>query len=259
LPISFVWFLTDHFFFFIVVDHFDLHREVVSISMSHLDRYLASCTQAVDKNRFQLLSMTCLYLAIKLNECKHLLIPGSVSSMDTILQLAGRGFFTLEQMETMEYDILQRLQWHVHPPTPQLFAKDFLYFLSTEEQDIQDLSQFMVELSIMDYFFVCYKPSEVALAALLNAMDEIFPQRSGQIKFLFQSQLLDLQSPAVLACRERLVLIYAQQANGCPDSSRNHIKNETEPEQRTTSPISVMSGPSTPVQHNYSAQLMDED
>jgi hypothetical protein len=226
--------------------------------MSHLDRYLASCPNAVDKNHFQLLSMTCLYLAIKLNEYKHLLIPGSVSSMDTILQLS-RGFFTLEQMERMENDILQRLQWHVHPPTPQVFVKHFLFFLSTEEQGIQDLSQFMVELSVMDYFFVCYKPSEVALAALLNAMDEIFPQRAGQMQFPFQSQLLDLQSPAVIACRERLALIYAQ-ANGCPESSRNHFKDETEPEQRTTSPVSVMAGPSTPVQHqHYLAQLMDED
>jgi hypothetical protein len=245
-------------FIFTVVDHFDLHREVVSISMSHLDRYLASCTHAVDKNRFQLLSMTCLYLAIKLNEYKHLLIPGSVSSMDTILQLS-RGFFTLEQMEMMENDILQRLQWHVHPPTPQVFVKHFLFFLSTEEQDIQDLSQFMVELSVMDYFFVCYKPSEVALAALLNAMDEIFPRRSGQIKFPFQSKLLDLQSPGVLACRERLALIYAQ-ANGCPNSSRNRFKDETEPEQRTTSPVSVMTVLPTSVQHHdFSGQLMDED
>jgi hypothetical protein len=226
--------------------------------MSHLDRYLACCTHDIDKNRFQLLSMTCLYLAIKLNEYKPLFVPGSVSTMDTILQLSG-GFFTLEQMERMENDILQRLQWHVHPPTPQLFVKHFLLFLSTEEQVIQDLSQFIVELSVLDYFFVCYKPSEVALAALLNAMDEIFPKRGSQIKFPFQSQLIDLiKSPTVLACRERLALIVYAHANGCPDPSRNRLfKDETEPkEQRTTSPVSAMPGPSTPLQqqHNFAAQ-----
>jgi hypothetical protein len=251
---SVVWFFTDHISFFTVVDHFDLNREIVSISMSHLDRYLSSCTHAVDQNRFQMLSMTCLYLAIKLNECKPLLIPGSVSSMDTILQLS-RGFFTLEETERMEYDILQRLQWHVHPPTPQLFIKHFLLLLRMERQDIQDLVQFIVELSVMDYFFVCYKPSEVALAALLNAMDEIFPKRSCHFKFPFQSQVIDLQSPPVLACRERLALLYAQHADsGCPDSSRDNFKDETEteqqrtvspePEQRTVSPVSaVMAGP----------------
>lgn len=213
--------------------------------MNHLDRYLGVFQGTVDKNMFQLLAMTCLYLSIKLNEYKHLLIPGSKSSMDTILRLS-RGFFTLEQMERMEYDILQRLQWHVHPPTPQIMVKHLLFFLSVEEHEVHDLAQFMVELSVMDYFFVSYKPSEVAIAALMNAMERLFPHSTAYLNFPFQNDLLDVCSPNVLACRERLSLIYIQandQASN--DGDRTPTKGATEQTiNRTTSPVSVMAPPS---------------
>jgi hypothetical protein len=238
-----------------VVDHFDLNREVVSIAMNNLDRFLDTFTGEVDKNLFQLLAMTCLYLSIKLNEYKHLLIPESTSSMDTILRLS-RGAFTLQQMERMEYEVLQRLRWHVHPPTPQLFVKHFLFFLSVEEHEVHDLTQFMIELSVMDYFFVSYKPSEVAIASLLNALQLLYPQRLSLMNLSFLSNFVDLQSPAIVACRERLSLIYAQANDPSPESSLakdTSFSSASEPStlHRTTSPVSVMAAPQ-PYDSSYS-------
>ena len=215
--------------------------------MNHLDRFLGTFQEEVDKNTFQLLAMTCLYLSIKLNEYKHLLIPDSTSSMDTILRLS-RGAFTLEQMEKMEYEVLQRLRWHVHPPSPQLFVKHFLFFLAVEEHEIHDLTQFMIELSVMDYFFVSYKPSEVALASLLNAMDKLYPQSSANVHLSFLSQFVDLQAPSIVACRERLALIYAQANDQGAGFAAGADKDATPADQqsslrRTTSPVSVMAAP----------------
>lgn len=235
-----------------MVDHFDLNREVVSTAMSHLDRFLGVYNGTVDKNLFQLLAMTCLYLSIKLNEYKHLLIPGSKSSMDTILQLS-RGFFTLKEMEKMEYEVLQRLRWHVHPPTAQLFVKHFLFFLSVEEHELHDLAQFMIELSVMDYFFVSYKPSEIAMAALLNSMDRLGIKNASRTNFPI-TRFIDIHSPAILACRERLSLIYAQanEQGGMEDSEDTPVRPEATAEpaepsrlQRTISPVSVMAPPDT--------------
>jgi len=246
-----------------VVDHFDLNREVVSTAMSHLDRFLGAYHGTVDKNLFQLLAMTCLYLSIKLNEYKHLLIPGSKSSMDTILQLS-RGFFTLKEMEKMEYEVLQRLRWHVHPPTAQLFVKHFLFFLSAEEHELHDLAQFMIELSVMDYFFVSYKPSEIALAALLNSMDRLGYKNSSRINFPI-TRFIDMNSPAILACRERLSLIYAQanEQGGLEDPEdipakpeAAHVTPAPGRLQRTISPVSVMAPPDETESSNqiYSSQ-----
>lgn len=214
--------------------------------MNHLDRFLATFTEEVDKNMFQLLAMTCLYLSIKLNEYKHLLIPESTSSMDTILRLS-RGAFSLSQMEQMEYEVLQRLRWHVHPPTPQLFVKHAMYFASVEEHEIHDLTQFMIELSIMDYFFVKYKPSEVAVASLLNALQWFHPQNAAQHQLSLLTPFLDLNSPGIVACRERLVLIYTQAndqgvyVSGSTTGKKASVAPEQSSPHRTTSPVSVMS------------------
>ncbi|CAJ1892866.1 unnamed protein product [Cylindrotheca closterium] len=235
-----------------VVDHFQLQREVVSIAMNHLDRYLADYPFTVDKNKFQLLAMTCLYLSIKLNVYKHLLIPGSKSTMDSILQLS-RGFFTLTEMEEMENDILQRLQWHVHPPSPQAFVKHFLYLIGIEDTELLDVSQFMVELSIMDYYFVDYKSSEVAIASIMNALqrrspndkdkapihDEYYPNLMGPVP----RSLFDYDTSKVRECRDRLHLIFMQANGHVPAAAEEGDRTPRKAESdaiRTTSPVSVM-------------------
>jgi hypothetical protein len=233
-----------------VIDHFHLNREVVSISMNHLDRYLAAYPSAVNRQLFQLLAMTCLYLSIKLNEIEGVRISGSKSTMDAILQLS-RGWFTIEQMEKMEYDILQRLQWRVHPPTVQLFVMHLSSFLSCgdSQQECHDMAIFLAELSVIDYYFVSYKPSEVALAALLNALHELAPSRLDLVhlfSFPVDQQWLPF-SPNVLACRERLALIYAEGSNRDGDDSPIATLPATNcdsfSQHRTTSPVSVMAAP----------------
>jgi hypothetical protein len=214
-----------------VIDHFDLTREIVGIGMNYVDRYLAaSDARTIDKNDFQLLSMTCLYLSIKLHEVKHIMVPGATSSMDTILHL-GRGHYTLEQMEEMELKILQRLQWRVHPPTPQDFVREFL---TTGDLEVQDLAYFMVELSSMDYFFVPYKPSEIAIAALLNAMERRFTHSNHPLDFGLLIRLRALELPRVSECKERLAMVYAQSTSESPN--QDLLGPE---EQRTSSPVSV--------------------
>ena len=80
-----------------VIDHFDFSREVVSISLHYLDRFLA--TRHCSKKVFQLAAMTSLFLAIKLYE------PGKLS-MTSMIELS-RGYFNVEQMVAMEMEILR--------------------------------------------------------------------------------------------------------------------------------------------------------
>lgn len=189
--------------------------------------------------------------------------------METIVQLS-RGVFTLQEMEQMESNVLQQLRWHVHPPTPQIFIKHFLIFLSVEDVELHDHAQFMIELSVMDYFFVSYKPSEIAIAALLNSMDRL--GRTNQITFPFSSQFLDINSPAVCACRERLSLIHTQanEQGGVeapvpevtPERPQEEALFEVPvpeplPLQRTISPISVMAPPEPDEDYKPESQAND--
>jgi lipoyl(octanoyl) transferase len=80
-----------------VVDHFDYNRQVVAIALNYLDRYLA--LRPVNRKIFQLAAMTCLFLAIKLNESRML-------SLSAFLSLS-RGYFQAEHVQKMEQAILR--------------------------------------------------------------------------------------------------------------------------------------------------------
>lgn len=86
-----------------VIDHFDFSREVVSVSIHYLDRFLA--TRPCNKKVFQLVAMTTLFLAIKLYE------PGRLS-MQSMIELS-RGYFQVEQMVAMEMAILRYVMAHI--------------------------------------------------------------------------------------------------------------------------------------------------
>lgn len=80
-----------------VIDHFDFNRELVSISLSYLDRYLCSCP--VNRKVFQLAGMTSLFLAIKLYE------PSKIK-MSSFIELS-RGYFSTQHLAAMERSILR--------------------------------------------------------------------------------------------------------------------------------------------------------
>jgi hypothetical protein len=192
-----------------VVDHFDFNREVVSVAMSYLDRSLA--TRTVNRRIFQLAAMTALYLAIKLYE------PGKLR-MSSIIDLS-RGYFVAEHIGTMELSMLQSLGWHVHPPTPLAFVRDFMRLVSGEidpgaRHDVNELARFMTELSVCDYWFVTKKPSSIALASLVNAIELQGPRRvNPKYKIEFLTRVVDLgidiaSDEEILACYERLRQMY---------------------------------------------------
>eukprot|EP00956_Cyclotella_meneghiniana_P006784 scaffold9072_cov79-Cyclotella_meneghiniana.AAC.2 len=192
-----------------VVDHFDFNREIVSISMSYLDRYLA--TRSVNRRIFQLAAMTSLYLAIKLYE------PGKIR-MSSLIDLS-RGYFLEEHIVTMEDSMLQSLGWHVHPPTAYSFVREMLPLLPPpmsprDRHDTNELSRFLTELSVCDYWFVTKKPSSVALASLMNALElQGEPKIPKNYKIMLLNVLGNIGSDIiydeeVITCYERLREMY---------------------------------------------------
>ena len=70
---------------------------------------------------------------------------------------------------------LRSLSWYVHPPTPQAFASHLVPLLpeiiSGFTNEISEMSRFVTELSVFDYFFVPRKSSLVAFASVLVAIE----------------------------------------------------------------------------------------
>ena len=167
-----------------VVDSCDFSRSNVFVAASNLDRYLSTPAgiQALhDRKEFQLLCMTSIYSAIKINEVETLTPQGMAH--------VSRGDYTAKEIEACELNMLTALNWHVNPPSTSAFFEQYaaLLRLVLQEQcsdvafqDHQELSKrifdnasVQVELASRQYSFVGIEASKIALAAVLNAMTSV--------------------------------------------------------------------------------------
>jgi hypothetical protein len=158
-----------------VVDFCKFRRETVGIGMSYLDRYLCSKKgrrSLSDRKEYQLVAMTCLYIAIKIHE--------PLEMETSLLADLSRGCYTEMEFANMEQKILEALVWRLGGPTPLSYVQNLLLFLpdsihSAVRGTIFDYARYQTELAIADHYFVKLKPSIVGMAATLNAMEGIDP------------------------------------------------------------------------------------
>lgn len=113
----------------------------------------------------------------------------------------------------------------MHPPTAYNFSRHILFLLPYKSvsmnvrHDVLELARFLTELSVIDYFFVVYRPSVVGYAALINAMEDV-PCAGAAIHDLVAEvqnfSHLHVDGEELRECRSRLRLLYAQGAYSRP-------------------------------------------
>ena len=155
---------------FNVIDHFDLSREVVAVSMSLFDRYLATRGNRCNGSTALLASLTTLHIAIKIHEVRKIKL--------TTLANLSRGQFGPKHIEEMEWMVLTSLNWHIHPPTSMSFLSHLLLLLpekvsDSSKEEIYAMSRYITELSVCDSSFVEMNPSAVAFSAILNSFEDV--------------------------------------------------------------------------------------
>ena len=178
---------------YMVVDHFDLDREIVDISYSYIDRYFSLIFNefpknpqdfiSIDRNSFQLVSATALYIAIKLHgESSHF---KSHHLLEVFVQLS-RGLFQPDDMIHMEKELLSALQWHLNPPTSATFVFYMIEsgLLDEEMSSIHsrqsfknprkivfEVAKFFTELAVGDFDLVISStPQCIAVGSILNVL-----------------------------------------------------------------------------------------
>lgn len=214
-----------------VVDHFQFSRDLVSNSMNLLDRFfdrsLARHAEGMTKPEFQLLAMTCLYIAIKVEHPTKF-------PLDIISHLS-RGCFSQEQFKDAELKVLRELQWNIHPPSPFAYLNCYLRILRPEGDNVKIYNQarYLIESSVMDYDFVGKRSSTIAMSALLNALDE---QQSDNNHILDLGSLVDpVEFEVVWQCRARLRMI----CSFSEEDQHSPLPRETHREVMAASPITV--------------------
>ena len=174
------------------VDHCQLSRETVASAMEMVDRFLSTESKSIgdsasasaddadlvravsyeaarDQRKLQLLTITGLYVAIKINERVAL-------SSDLFAEMCCQAYST-EEIEDMERVLLSGLSWRCHAPTALQVGLSILSIILPTVSDIpeetwgilMDEMKYLIELTVLDYYFSTQRTSTVALAAIYNA------------------------------------------------------------------------------------------
>jgi len=216
-----------------VIDHFDLCRSCASLGMNFFDRYLEISRFDDDKENFQLIAATALYMAIKIqDEMKDgNLVKTPQKLYISFFVHASRGLFSDQDMIRMEKHILCTLNWRVNPSIPSQFSEFFFHFFPShdckDENDDQqenetmgllcDVSLYLIEISTYDHILSAkMRPSVVAYSTLLvslDSIDEAVITRESRSLFLKQLHLLtglSPQSKEVMDASSRIESFFSQ-------------------------------------------------
>jgi lipoyl(octanoyl) transferase len=188
-PVSEVWRRKLCEWCYEVVDHFSFDREVVSIALNFLDRAAALKSEQTDepipKREFQLLAVTCLYIALKIHgETDTTDGPRRKLTIDAFVELS-RGFFQIDIIESTERNLLTALKWLVNPPTSLKFVATFIRLCpkwgpahpshaTNVRSAIYDVARYLTELSVCSSTFTFnHNTSVISFAAILCAIEAL--------------------------------------------------------------------------------------
>jgi hypothetical protein len=180
-----------------VVDYYEFDREAVAIAMNYFDRYVSSLfidsgadERPISKKNFQLLAIACLDLSLKLHGYSD--TERVRRTLDTsILAQLSSGVFSVPDIQAMEHKLQEPLCHHLNPPTTLSFIRVLLLLMppwpaaaisalgatSHDEEVVAaifEMAKYLAEGTVCESAFTFqYKPSEVAFAALLDAIDAL--------------------------------------------------------------------------------------
>uniref|UniRef100_A0A0E0KTY7 Uncharacterized protein n=1 Tax=Oryza punctata TaxID=4537 RepID=A0A0E0KTY7_ORYPU len=137
---------------------FELMDETLFLTVNLVDRFLEK--QVVPRKKLQLVGVTAMLLACKYEEV-------SVPVVEDLVLISDRAY-TKGQILEMEKLILDTLQFNMSVPTPYVFMRRFLKAAQSEKQ-LELLSFYILELSLVEYRMLKYRPSLLAAAAVYTA------------------------------------------------------------------------------------------
>ena len=164
------------------VDHFRYSRETVASAMEMVDRFLSSPTDSADaarvsdealrdQKKLQLLTVTALYISTKINE------KVAISS-DQFSEICHH-IYSAEEIEEAERTLLSGLSWRCYVPTAHQVGMSLISLLRPYVEEIPQVTwgflidemKYLTELAVRDYYFSRERASTIALAALLNVLN----------------------------------------------------------------------------------------
>jgi hypothetical protein len=168
---------------FQVVDHYGFSRETTQVALKCLDLFLSTTAgkpYLISRTQYQLASMACLYVAIKVHERVELDVSAFV--------LLSRGSYTVSQIYAMELKVLTALDWNIYPPTETAFVRAFMALFPRSDMSVEtkrtiyNLALHQTQIATCTYCLsVGVRPSAVALASVMNAIQLVSSHNAGDV------------------------------------------------------------------------------
>ena len=140
----------------------------------HITSRLLS-TVPITSAHMHILSFTALLVARKFVEKRDKIQLGS------LVKELSEGKFTAEEVKAMEASILLNLDFELSVPT----SYDFLFLFSQwaragfVDERVYCFAQYLCELTTLDDLLLKYRPSEIAAACLILAVNELDTENGG--------------------------------------------------------------------------------
>ncbi|XP_010532000.1 PREDICTED: putative cyclin-B3-1 [Tarenaya hassleriana] len=145
------WLVEVHF-------KFDLMAETLYLTVNLLDRYLSQVP--IKKTEMQLIGLTALLLASKYEDFWH-------PRIKDLIGISAESY-TREQILGMERIMLKQLKFRLNAPTSYVFMLRFLK-AAQSNQKLEQLAFYLIELSLVEYDALKYKPSMLCASAIYVA------------------------------------------------------------------------------------------
>jgi hypothetical protein len=171
-----------------LVDHLQIDRDVALTSLYFLDRFVSNLVTENSASVIELVAMTSLFLASKLNGSR----PQPIS-MNLLNSLMRSSIVTTERIKHVEILLISSLQWYVNPPTAKAILQELLELRAQSPKEtaivgddvvlkqLSNYAHFFTELSVFDTSLVRVQASVISMASLLNALELIGEEESDDI------------------------------------------------------------------------------
>ncbi|UXI20678.1 uncharacterized protein NH340_JMT06620 [Sarcoptes scabiei] len=138
---------------------FELNHETLYHAVKLIDHYLMK--NSISRHRFQLLGITAVFVAAKLDERIYPIIDDFIYISDDA--------YDRDDIIKMEIELLKILDFDLNYPLSYSFLRRFAR-CSSQTIETLTLSRFILESSLMDYSFIDELDSKIAAASLLLAL-----------------------------------------------------------------------------------------
>jgi hypothetical protein len=203
-------------------------------------RFLHQSSVGSSEEELHLLALACFCLSIKLSS------SDSCSCTKRMCTLSGGAFEPMQIVEE-ERKVLETLDWRMNPPLAHDFLPCYTSVVPSSlcqpvQQDILDLANYMIELAVLDHFFVeeNISPSYIALSALSNAIVMVAPPGDcvDPLEVVADEFQVSLDDNVYVRCCRRLLDIYGE----CKGTVSQKIASG-QGNHRTSSPTSATQDP----------------